>query len=259
LIHMKLIFSEVLHVAIWLLIIKTSPVYGAIPSCLPNPPNIVLIVIDDIGYNDLDIYGSQIDHMPNIDRLAREGMIFTDFHSNAPVCSPTRAAIMTGQYQQRSKVEHAIGFTMDEGMPLEKITIAETLKDAGYECGVFGKWHLGHVSIFGPNNQGFDGSVVSNNTPDYHTHVSRVGKLDWFKDHKPDDEPGYLTDLVTGHSIRFIKDNRDNPFFLFISHIAAHFPFQGPEDPSHRTLGKIWHESKYGPLTESQFRGAYKD
>jgi len=224
-----------------------------------SPPNIVLIVIDDLGYWDLGIYGNQIHQTPNIDRLAEEGMLFTDFHSNGPVCSPTRAALMTGQYQQRSGVEHAIGFTLEEGMPLQKNTIAELLREAGYESGVFGKWHLGHVSRYGPNDQGFEQSCVSNNTPDYHTHVSRVGRLDWFKNHEMENESGYLTDLVTDHSIRFIREKKDQPFFLFISHLAVHFPFQGPDDPPHRTLGKIWHDTKYGPLPESQYRRAYRD
>lgn len=222
-------------------------------------PNFVLIVIDDIGYNDLGFYGSQIHKTPNIDKLAEEGMVFTDFHTNGAVCSPTRASLMTGQYQQRSNVEHAIGFTMDGGMPLEKQTIAELLEKAGYRSGVFGKWHLGHVSKFGPNDQGFEQSAVSNNTPDYHTHISREGELDWYKNQVLFDESGYLTDLVTNHSVQFIDDNKEQPFFLFTSHIAAHFPFQGPDDPPHRTIGKIWHDTKYGPLPESQYRRAYKD
>ncbi len=224
-----------------------------------SPPNIVLIVIDDLGYGDLGIYGNQIHQTPNINRLAKEGVLLTDFHSNGPVCSPTRAALMTGQYQQRSGVEHAIGFTLDEGMPLQKNTIAELLGKAGYESAVFGKWHLGHVSRYGPNDQGFDKSYVSNNSPDYHTHVSRTGKLDWFKNHELENESGYLTDLITKHSVRFIREKRDQPFFLFISHVAVHFPFQGPDDPPHRTLGKIWHDTKYGPLHESQYRRAYSD
>lgn len=222
-------------------------------------PNIVLIVIDDIGYGDLGIYGNKIHKTPNIDKLGTEGMLFTDFHSNGAVCSPTRASIMTGQYQQRSNIEHAIGFTMEEGMPLIKKTMAEILKENGYMTGVFGKWHLGHVSLFGPNDQGFDQSWVSNNAPDYHTHISRTGELDWYKNHVLNEEKGYLTDLITEHSIEFITANKEQPFFMFISHIAAHFPFQGPNDPAHRTKGKLWHETKYGPLPESQYRRAYKD
>ena len=224
-----------------------------------SPPNFVLILVDDLGYGDLGIYGNSDHHTPHMDALAREGMLFTDFYANAPVCSPTRAALMTGQYQQRSGVEHAIGFTMEEGMPLEKVTIAELLQDAGYVSGVFGKWHIGHVTLFGPNDQGFMHSRVSNNTPDYHTHISRVGEYDWYKDHEVKEESGYLTDLVTEHSVRFIHDKKEQPFFLFISHIAVHFPFQGPNDPAHRTPGKIWHHVRLGPLPESQYRRAYRE
>jgi arylsulfatase A-like enzyme len=228
-------------------------------SKLPFSPNFVLIVIDDLGYGDLGIYGNSIHETPNIDRLAREGMLLTDFHSNGAVCSTTRATLMTGQYQQRSGVEYAIDFTKDVGMPLSKSTIAELLDKADYDNGVFGKWHLGHVSCFGPNDQGFGQSVVSNNTPDYHTHVSRTGKIDWFKNHEKTKESGYLTDLVTNHSVEFIREHKAQPFFLFMSHLALHFPFQGPNDPAHRTPGKIWHDTKYGPLTESQYRRAYNN
>ncbi|MEZ5199477.1 MAG: sulfatase-like hydrolase/transferase [Bacteroidales bacterium] len=222
-------------------------------------PNFVLIVIDDLGYGDLGIYGNKVHHTPNIDKLAKNGLLFTDFHSNGPVCSPTRAALMTGQYQQRSGIESAIGFNKEEGMPLEKITIAELLHEKGYQSGVFGKWHLGHVELFGPNEQGFNQSTVSNNTPDYYTHISRIGEYDWYTNHIVNKEDGYLTDLVTKHSTDFIKKNRNHPFFLFISHIAVHFPFQGPNDPPLRTPGKIWHDNKYGPLPESQYRRAYAE
>ncbi len=223
------------------------------------PPNIVLILIDDIGYNDLGCYGNEIIPTPNMDKLAAEGMRMTDFHTNGPVCSPTRVALLTGQYQQRSEVESAIGFTKDEGMPLAKTTIAEVLAGAGYKSAVFGKWHVGHVSRFGPNDQGFDRSVVSNNAPDYHTHVSRVGEVDWFKNQELYKENGYLTDLVTQYANDFIEENRDQPFFTFISHVACHFPFQGPDDPPHRRVGKIWHDTKYGPLPKEEYKRAYRD
>src|SRR5262245_53945680 len=126
--------------------------FAAAPA---DRPNIVLIVIDDLGYGDLACYGSTRHRTPNIDRLAAGGIRFTDFHTNGAVCSPTRAALLTGQYQQRSRIEAALGFTLDEGMPLAKTTIAELLRPAGYTCAVFGKWHLGHVTRFGPNDQGF--------------------------------------------------------------------------------------------------------
>jgi arylsulfatase A-like enzyme len=233
-------------------------------------PNIVLIVVDDLGYGDLGSYGSKLHQTPHIDQLAETGMRFTDFHTNGPVCSPTRAALMTGQYQQRSGIESAIGFVKDEGVPLSKVTMAEVLSDAGYTCGVVGKWHLGHVDYFGPNDQGFDISYCSNNSPDYHSHVSRNGLVDWYKDHELHEESGYLTEIVTDHSLEFLKANKRNPFFLFVSHPAVHFPFQGPGDPPFRTTGKEWHgsertpgkvqpDSKYGPLPPEEYQRAYRD
>lgn len=233
-------------------------------------PNIVLIVVDDLGYGDLGCYGSELHDTPNIDALAKGGMRFTDFHTNGPVCSPTRAAIMTGQYQQRSGIESAIGFVTDEGVSLEKVMFSEMLVEGGYACGLVGKWHLGWVGTFGPNDQGFDISYCSNNSPDYHSHVSRNGKVDWYKDHQLYKESGYLTDLVTKHSRSFIEENQEQPFFLFVSHPAIHFPFQGPADPPFRTEGKLWHgserivgqiqpDSKYGPLPPEEYKRAYKD
>ena len=235
-----------------------------------QPPNIVLIVIDDLGYGDLGCYGSELHETPNMDALAKGGMRFTDFHTNGPVCSPTRAAIMTGQYQQRSGIESAIGFVTDEGVSLEKVMISEMLAERGYVCGVVGKWHLGWVGAYGPNDQGFAISYCSNNSPDYHSHVSRNGKVDWFKDHELYEESGYLTDLVTKHSRTFIEENQEQPFFLFLSHPAIHFPFQGPSDPPFRTEGTLWHgneriagqiqpDSKYGPLPPEEYKRAYKD
>jgi arylsulfatase A len=241
-----------------------KPVPGALKA------NIILIVVDDMGFGDLGIYGSQLHQTPHMDQLAESGMRFTDFHTNGPVCSPTRAALMTGQYQQRSGIESAIGFVKDEGVPLSKITIAELLSEIGYTCGVVGKWHLGHVDNFGPNDQGFDLSYCSNNSPDYHSHVSRNGQVDWYKNHKLHKEPGYLTEVVTAHSREFIEANKEQPFFLFASHPAVHFPFQGPGDPPFRTTGKLWHgneripgkvqpDSKYGPLPPEEYKRAYRD
>lgn len=225
----------------------------------PARPNIVLILIDDLGYGDLASYGNTRHRTPHLDRLAAEGMRFTDFHSNGPVCSPTRAALLTGQYQQRSGIEHAIAFTKDMGMPLSQTTLAELLRPAGYRTAVFGKWHVGHVTVFGPNDQGFDESVCANNSPDYHSHISRDGNLDWWKNQQVHPEPGYLTDLVTRDTTRFIRENRDQPFFAFVSHLAVHFPFQGPRDPAHRTPGKTWDDNKYGPLPREEYPRAYKD
>lgn len=123
-------------------------------------PNIVLILADDLGYGDLGCYGSQLNRTPNIDRLAKEGMRFTDFHSNGSMCTPTRAALLTGRYQQRlgTKFEGPLSGKSDylDGMPLEAVTMAEMLKQRGFATGMFGKWHLGYQPPFLPTRQGFD-------------------------------------------------------------------------------------------------------
>lgn len=226
----------------------------------PGPPNLVLILIDDLGYGDLGCYGSTRHRTPHLDRLAAEGLRFTDFHSNGAVCSPTRAALLTGQYPQRHRIEGAIGFNRTEGLPLDRVTIAETLAPAGYRSAVFGKWHVGHVTRFGPNDQGFHESRVANNNPDYHSHVSRDGNVDWWRDQRLADEPGYLVDVVTRAAVDFIRRHRERPFFLYVPQLAVHFPFQGPRDPPHRTPGRTWEgDSKYGPLPKTDFPRAYRE
>lgn len=223
-------------------------------------PNIVLILIDDLGYGDLGCYGHPSHRTPHLDRLAAEGIRFTDFHSNGAVCSPTRVALLTGQYPQRSAIEAAIGFTLLEGMPLRQTTVAEVLAPAGYRRGVFGKWHVGHVTRFGPNDQGFEQSYCSNNNPDYHSHVSRDGNVDWWKNHHVANEPGYLVELVTRHAVRFIRDHQRQPFFLYVPQLAVHFPYQGPRDPPHRTTGRKWDgDDRYGPLSKAEYPRAYRE
>lgn len=233
---------------------------AAAAAAAESRPNIVMILVDDLGYADLSCYGSEVHRTPNIDRLAAEGVRFTDFHSNAAVCSPTRTAFLTGHYPQRYGIEAAIGFVRDEGVPLSATMVSEVLRAAGYRTGVFGKWHVGHVERYGPNDQGFDESRCANNNPDYHSHVSRDGKLDWYRDQKLEDEPGYLVDVVTKHATRFIGENKARPFFLYVPHLSGHFPFQGPSDPPERKLGKTYNgDSKNGALPKSQYKRAYRE
>jgi arylsulfatase A-like enzyme len=216
-----------------------------------RPPNIVLIMADDLGYGDLGCYGNKVTRTPNIDALAAGGLRFTDFHSSGAMCTPTRAATLTGMYQQRfgRKFDGAISGQRDynSGLPLEAVTIAEVLQKQGYATACFGKWHLGYQPPFLPTNQGFDAfRGLGSGDGDFHTHVDRSGRADWWRDDKLAPESGYTTDLLTRHGVGFIRRNRSQPFFLYIPHLAIHFPWQGPDDPPHREQGKSYHADKWG-------------
>lgn len=220
-----------------------------------DPPNIVYIMVDDLGYGDLGCYGSRVNHTPNIDSMALEGMRFTDFHSNGPMCTPTRAAFITGKYQYRfgAKFEKALDGTRhhDQGLPLETFTIARALKTAGYSTAVFGKWHLGYQPPFLPLGYGFDEFIgLGSGDGDHHTHIDRSGRRDWWQGDELKMEEGYSTDLITEHSVDFIQRKAGRPFFLYISYLAIHFPWQGPQDPPHRQEGIDYHEDKWGIIPD---------
>lgn len=207
-------------------------------------PNIILIMADDLGYGELSCYGSKTVHTPHLDQLAADGIRFTDFHANGPVCSPTRAALMTGKYQQRTGVEGVITAAdhREVGLSLEEDTMAEVLSNAGYQCGMYGKWHLGYGSEYNPTFQGFDqfAGFVSGNI-DYHSHIDQAGYLDWWQGKEIKDEPGYTTDLITSYGQQFIIDNHPKktgkPFFLYLAQEAPHYPIQGRNDAPLRMEG----------------------
>ena len=210
------------------------------PGRGPDRPNIILIMADDLGYGDIGCYGSTKISTPNIDALARGGMKFTDYHSNCPVCSPTRAALLTGRYQQRAGIEGVVTAAKHRhtGMALEEITFAEVLKNHGYATGIFGKWHVGYSAEFNPARQGFDEFIgyVSGNV-DFHTHIDQAGYDDWWKNLEKVPEKGYTTDLITKHGIDFIERHKDKPFCLYLPHEAPHYPYQGRNDPPERLPG----------------------
>lgn len=215
-----------------------------------TPPNIVLIVADDLGYGDLGCYGSKIHATPNIDALAASGLRFTDFHSAGPMCTPTRAAMLTGQYQQRfgREFDSALGEAQhDMGLPHEAMTIAEVLKPAGYATACFGKWHLGYQPPWLPPDQGFDEfRGLASGDGDYHTHIDRSGGEDWWHGNQIEMTSGYTTELLTRYSLDFIDKNHARPFFLYLPHLAIHFPWQGPDDPAHRQKGGHYAKDKWG-------------
>ena len=190
---------------------------------------------DDLGYGDLSTYGGWID-TPSLDRMASEGLKFTDFHSNGAVCSPTRAALMTGRYQQRAGVPIVIFApahlpTHVDGLQDSEWTFAEALQEAGYATAIFGKWHLGYYPQYNPVRHGFAEfkGYVSGNI-DFFSHVDGAGRFDWWHDTEVSDEPGYVTTLINQHAVRFIEKRQAEPFCLYVAHEAPHFPYQGPGD-----------------------------
>jgi len=226
-------------------ILSSIPFFSCTNNSTENNPNIVLIVADDLGYGDISCYGSTNIQTPNLDFLSSEGIRFTDFHSNGAVCSPTRAALMTGKYQQRTGVEGVITAKShrEKGLNLQEVTIAEELKKYGYTCGLFGKWHLGYSKDYNPTLQGFDEFVgfVSGNI-DYLAHIDQEGYLDWWKGNKIDNENGYTTDLITDYGTEFIRKynpaKTKKPFFLYLPHEAPHYPYQLRNSKILREVGK---------------------
>ena len=212
-------------------------------------PNFVIILADDLGYADLGCYGNQVNRTPAIDRLAREGLRFTDFHSNGANCSPTRAALLTRRYQQRMGIEGALGENA-RGLDQGETTMAELLREAGYATPLYGKWHLGYQPTNGPNRHGFESFVGHlHGATDYISHVDRYGRRDWWHNEQPSDEAGYNTTLITDHAVKFIEVHRDQPFLLFVSHSTIHFPWMLPEDQPQRQSGQRYEGSagKLGP------------
>lgn len=221
-------------------------------------PNFVVIMVDDMGYGDARCFGGTAFPTPGIDRIAANGVRLTDFHSNGCVCSPTRAALLTGRYQQRAGVDGVIyaafGRNRHHGLQRAEVTFAEMLQgkgrelegdqaraDTSYMTAAIGKWHLGYEPQYNPIHQGFDRFVgyVSGNV-DFHTHIDGAGVFDWWHQNQKVREPGYTTHLITEHADRFIRDAAaaGRPFCLYVAHEAPHDPYQGPQDAPVRKEGE---------------------
>ncbi len=198
-----------------------------------RPPNILFILADDMGWTDAASFGSKYYETPGIDRLVREGVKFTSAYSACTVCSPTRAALLTGKYPARL---HLTDFLIGEERPYEKLrepvwqrflpleeeTIAERLKKLGYATALIGKWHLGDrpLPTGYPANQGFDVTVGGIHGA---SHLPPHGPLM----NLPDEPKGFLTDRLTDAAVSFMEENKDRPFFLYLPHFAPHAPVQG--------------------------------
>ncbi len=197
-------------------------------------PNVIVIISDDMGYADLGCHGCQDIATPSIDSIAQNGVRFTNGYVSCPVCSPTRAGIATGRYQQRFGHEYNTGpppdgLAEDVGLPLTEVTIADVLKSAGYATGAVGKWHLGMAPHFHPLGRGYDeffGFLHGG-----HSYVD-PGVGTWnpiLRGTEQVDEKAYLTDAFSREAVGFVERHRDKPFFLYLAYNAVHTPLQGPE------------------------------
>lgn len=218
------------------------------------PPNVVVILVDDLGYCDSELYGCDTVPTPNIKRIAEEGVLFTDGYVSSPVCSPSRAGLLTGRYQQRFGLEFLpkTGPESDDGLPVQEVTLADALKEAGYVTGMVGKWHLGSHEKFNPINRGFDehfgmspgGTDYLDPTRDDARIMRRAGELSiepgppsaspWkgrgdgslTRGTTPVEENEYLTDAFTREAVAFIRKHKERPFFLYLPYTAVHGPLQ---------------------------------
>ncbi len=203
-----------------------------------NSPNIVFILADDLGYGDLSSYGSETIETINIDKLAENGVKLTSYYAAQPVCSASRAAILTGVYPNRIGIYNAFGPTSDSGISPNEYTLAEMLKDNGYKTGIFGKWHLGSKKEFFPTNHGFDefyGILYSNDMWRWHPEYPEGYPQDLLLYRNENAlkeiiDQSNLTKEITTESINFIEKNKDNPFFLYIAHPQPHVPLFVSED-----------------------------
>lgn len=256
-------------------LILTS-IWLALLTSATAAPNIVFILVDDMGYADLGCYGTPDAKTPNIDRLAAEGVRFTQFYAIGTECTPSRTAFLTGRYPQRvGGLECAIGTgnvgryddaialaeKNDLGLPADRATLAPGLKRAGYHTAIFGKWHLGYEPKFSPLDQGFGqfrGFLGGN--VDYFHHVELSDLPVHFNGRDPVERDGYMTDLITNDAVRFIRDSgARTPFFLYLPYSTPHFPFQGPGDSGQQLLPAdqwtVGSRSKYVELLESMDAG----
>jgi len=214
-------------------------------------PNIVHIVADDLGWKDVGFNGATDIKTPNLDKLAAEGVKFTQFYVQ-PMCTPTRAALMTGRYPFRYGLQTAVIPSVSSyGLDTTEWLLPQSLKDAGYNTAIIGKWHLGHANKkYWPRQRGFDyqyGAMIGE--LDYFTHEEH-GILDWYRDNKPVREKGYTTQLLGDDAVKYINAQDPNkPFYLYLSFNAPHTPYQAPKeyidryaniaDPTRRTYAAM--------------------
>ena len=218
--------------------VPASPVPNSATGDGDRPPNVVIFFTDDQGFGDLSCFGHPTIHTPNVDRMAAEGVKLTQFYVASPVCSPSRAALLTGCYPKRVGMhEHVIFPAYDHGLHPDETTIADVLSDAGYATGCFGKWHLGHRPGLLPTSQGFDtffGIPYSNDMSQFHRpegngyrHSLPLLRDEAVIEWEPDQR--LLTRRCTEEAVAFIDAHADEPFFVYVPHAMPHIPIYASE------------------------------
>ena len=208
-----------------------EPKASASPAPAAAKPNILYILADDLGWKDVGFHGSDI-RTPNIDKLAAAGTQFSQFYVQ-PFCTPTRACLMTGRYPFRYGLQTLVIPSAGlYGLPTDEVTLPQTLKEAGYETAIIGKWHLGHADRkYWPKQRGFDyqyGPLIGE--IDYFTHEQH-GVLDWYKNNEPLKEEGYSTTLIGNEAVKYIGErDASKPFYLYLTFNAPHTPYQAPQE-----------------------------
>ncbi len=203
---------------------------AALTAAEKSKPNIVYFLIDDLGYADCGFNGGKDIRTPNIDKLAKAGAVLKSFYVQ-PLCSPTRAALLSGRYPTHTGVYNVVTPGATWGLPLDERTLPQALVEAGYTTAITGKWHLGEFRAeYRPSARGFQhqyGHMMGN--LDYNTHL-RDGKLDWYRDDQPLKEEGYTTRLIAEEASRLIRAQpADKPLFLYVPFNGIHSPYQVPE------------------------------
>jgi arylsulfatase A-like enzyme len=212
-------------------------------------PSLIFILADDLGYADLGCYGGRSDCSPVLDRMAREGLRFTQGYANSSVCSPTRFALMTGRWQHRLRggADEPISSRSRGsdvlGLPPAHPTLPSLLRDAGYATALVGKWHLGYPPHFHPLKSGYQeffGALSGG--MDYFTHKDTAGVHDLWDGEAEVHRAGYLTDLITERAVDVVKRARKEPLFLSLHYNAPHWPWETRADAAEsKRIGKIWH------------------
>jgi len=217
---------------------------------MATPPNIIIIYTDDLGYGDLGCYGSDAIRTPYLDSLAQDGVRFTNWYSNSPACSPSRASLLTGRYPQRAGVPHILGGKRGTpGLPTSERTLAALLKEQGYATALSGKWHLGVSPQCHPMSHGFEhfyGFMAG--CVDYFSHIFYWGQgggvnpvHDFWRNQEEIWENGrYMTELITEDTVAFIRRTKDRPFFHFVSYNAPHYPMHAPQKYMDRFTDLPW-------------------